>query len=239
MANDNLSGIGMAVQLAKRLLKANPRLSYRFLFIPATIGSLTWLSRNDFNRIQQGLVLSCLGDSGPLTYKKTRPGNAVIDRVAGHVLSTSGVDYSIEDYSPYGYDERQYNSPGFKLPVGCLMRTPNGRFEEYHTSDDNLDFIKPEALAQSFEILCSIIEVTEGNERFINLAPYGEPQLGRRGLYHGSHDEIVRLLWVLNLSDGDFSLLDIAERARTSFAGIKHAAEQLRAAGLLRRAADL
>ena len=235
MANDNLSGIGMAVQLAKRLLKASPRLSYRFLFIPGTIGSITWLSRNDFGRIRHGLVLTCLGDSGPHTYKKTRLGNAVIDRVVGHVLSTSGVDYSIEDFSPYGYDERQYNSPGFKLPVGCLMRTPNGRYEQYHTSDDNLDFIKPEALAHSLEILCSIIEVIEGNERFMNLAPYGEPQLGRRGLYDGSHDEIMRLLWVLNLSDGDFSLLDIAERAKIPFHAIRRAADRLTASGLLRR----
>ena len=235
MANDNLSGIGIAVQLAKRLLKASPRLSYRFLFIPGTIGSITWLSRNDIGRIRHGLVLTCLGDSGPLTYKKTRLGNAVIDRVVGHVLSTSGVDYSIEEFSPYGYDERQYNSPGFKLPVGCLMRTPNGRYEQYHTSDDNLDFIKPEALAHSLEILCSIIEVIEGNERFMNLAPYGEPQLGRRGLYDGSHDEIMRLLWVLNLSDGDFSLLDIAERAKIPFHAIRRAADRLTASGLLRR----
>jgi aminopeptidase-like protein len=235
MANDNLSGIGLSVQLAKRLLKSQPRLTYRFLFIPGTIGSITWLALNDSSRIRHGLVLTCLGDPHAFTYKKTRLGNAVIDRVASHVLSHSGSSHVTEDFIPYGYDERQYNSPGFKLPVGTLMRTPNGRYPQYHTSDDNLDFITPKALAGSYDSLCSIIEIFEHDGKFLNLSPRGEPQLGRRGLYDGSQEETMALLWVLNFSDGTFSLLDIADRAKVPFARIKHAAERLMTAGLLRR----
>jgi aminopeptidase-like protein len=235
MANDNLSGIGLSVQLAKRLLKSQPRLTYRFLFLPGTIGSITWLALNDSSRVRHGLVLTCLGDAGSFTYKKTRLGNAVIDRVASHVLRHSGSAFAMEDFVPYGYDERQYNSPGFKLSVGALMRTANGRYPQYHTSDDNLDFIRPEALAGSYDVLCSIIDIFEHDGKFLNLNPRGEPQLGKRGLYDGPQEETMALLWVLNFSDGTFSLLDIAERANMPFARIKGAAERLRAAGLLRR----
>ena len=238
MANDNLSGIGLSVQLGKRLLKSQPRLSYRFLFIPGTIGSITWLALNDSSRIRHGLVLTCLGDPGAFTYKKTRLGDAMIDRVANNVLSCSGSGYSVEHFIPYGYDERQYNSPGFKLEIGALMRTPNGRYAQYHTSEDNLDFIASEALAGSYETLCSIIDVLENDGKFLNLSPRGEPQLGKRGLYDGSQDETLALLWVLNLSDGNFSLLDIAERAKMPFAAIKGAADRLGSAGLLRALQD-
>jgi aminopeptidase-like protein len=238
MANDNLSGIGLSVQLAKHLLKSKPRLTYRFLFIPGTIGSITWLALNDSSQIRHGLVLTCLGDPGAFTYKKTRLGNAVIDRVASHVLNHSGAPYSVEDFIPYGYDERQYNSPGFKLPIGALTRTPNGGYPQYHTSDDNLDFITSEALAGSYNALCSIIEIFEHDGKFLNLSPRAEPQLGKRGLYDGTHEQTMALLWVLNLSDGTFSLLDIAERAKMPFTRIKHAAENLATAGLLRRLAE-
>jgi len=233
MANDNLSGIGLSVELARGLLTSSPRYSYRFLYIPGTIGSLTWLARNDASRIRHGLVLTCLGDAGAFTYKKTREGDAFIDRAVGHVLRASGAAFSIEEFSPYGYDERQYNAPGFKLPVGCLMRTPNGRYPEYHTSDDKLGFITEAALDESFAILRRVIEVIEGDRRYRNLQPFGEPQLGRRGLYSGSQEEIMALLWVLNQSDGGHSLLDIAERAHLPFGMVEKAAGLLAGAGLL------
>ncbi|HEY4270884.1 MAG TPA: DUF4910 domain-containing protein [Candidatus Udaeobacter sp.] len=235
MANDNLSGIALSVQLAKRLRSSRPRLSYRFLFIPGTIGSIAWLALNDSSFVRHGLVLTCLGDPGGFTYKKTRLGDALIDRVVSHVLNHSGAPHSVEDFIPYGYDERQYNSPGFKLSVGALMRSPNGRYPQYHTSDDNLDFITAEALAESYNVLCSIIEIFEHDEKFLNLSPRGEPQLGKRGLYDGSHEETMALLWALNFSDGTFSLMDIAERAKIPFPLIKYAAERLIAAGLLQR----
>jgi aminopeptidase-like protein len=123
LCNDNLSGVAVATFLAAQLTRGSkPRYTYRFLFIPGTIGSITWLARNEAHvqRIKHGLVVTCVGDGGRFTYKKSRRGNAEIDRVALHVLKQSGHPYVSEDFFPYGYDERQYCSPGFNLPVGCL-----------------------------------------------------------------------------------------------------------------------
>ena len=152
LANDNLSGIALATLLAKELTTRSLKYSYRFLFIPGTIGSITWLSLNEAwaSRIKHGLVLACVGDSGKITYKKSRQDNAEIDRAVCQVLKDSGDNHAITDFSPYGYDERQFCSPGFNLPVGCFMRTPHGQFPEYHTSADNLEFVKPEYLHDSF-----------------------------------------------------------------------------------------
>lgn len=242
LANDNLSGMVLARALAERLLAATPRLSYRFLFIPGTIGSIAWLARNTgaVKRIKHGLVLSCLGDPGPLTYKRSRRDTAAIDRAAAHVLRHKGAANTTVPFIPYGYDERQYCSPGFDLPVGCLMRSPNGTFPEYHTSADNLDFIKAESLLDSLDALTKIVEVLDDDACYRNTSPYGEPQLGRRGLYRpiggqqdaASYDQMV-LLWALNLSDGRHSLLDIAERAQRPFAMVSAAAADLRRVGLL------
>ena len=242
LANDNLSGMVIARALAERLLEQRPRLSYRFLFIPGTIGSITWLARNRERvpRIKHGLVLSCLGDPGPLTYKRSRRDDAAIDRAVAHVLQHQGTGNKTVPFIPYGYDERQYCSPGFDLPIGCLMRSPNGTFSEYHTSADNLDFIKPDALTDSFDALIKIFEVLEHDARYRNTSPYGEPQLGRRGLYRpiggqqdaAAYDQMV-LLWVLNLSDGEHSLLDIARRAERPFGMVLAAAADLRRVGLL------
>jgi aminopeptidase-like protein len=136
------------------------------------------------------------------------------------------------EFSPDGYDERQYCSPGFDLPVGCLMRSVWGRFPEYHTSADNLEFIRPEQLARSLRVCAAVMDVLEDNRRYRNLSPFCEPQLGRRNLYHSSGGHALGLdisarLWVLNLSDGEHSLLDIAERSGLPFAVIRDAAELL------------
>jgi len=239
LANDNLSGLTVATFLAKFLSELDLHYSYRFLFIPGTIGAITWLARNReaAGRIRHGLVLTCLGDMGGFHYKKSRRGNAEVDRVVAHILG----EYSqstILDFSPYGYDERQYCSPGFNLPVGCLMRSMWGSFSEYHTSADNLDFIKPGQLAESLRLCAAILDVFENNKRYCNLSPYCEPQLGRRNLYRstgggGISVEIDARLWVLNLSDGDHSLLDIAERSGIPFAIICDATELLCQNGLL------
>jgi aminopeptidase-like protein len=242
LANDNLSGIAVATMLARDLQQLRPRHSYRFLFIPGTIGSLTWLARNEdkLERIVHGLVLSCLGDAGGMTYKQSRRGNAAIDRIVAHVLRHDDVPHRITPFVPYGYDERQYCSPGFDLPVGCLMRTPNGEYREYHSSADNLSLLRPESLAHSLAMLWRIVAVIEGDAVYGNCNPKGEPQLGRRGLYGAvgghraaSYDQMA-LLWVLNLADGDHSLLDIAERAGIPFATIRAAADALLAANLLK-----
>jgi aminopeptidase-like protein len=241
LANDNLSGITVATFLAEILSKQGLRYSYRFLFIPGTIGAITWLARNKENveRICHGLVLTCLGDAGSFHYKKSRRGGAEVDRAAAVVLKHESESAEVLEFSPYGYDERQYCSPGFNLPVGCLMRSVWGTFPEYHTSADDLEFVRPEQLAESLRVCLSIVDVLENNRRYRNLNPYCEPQLGRRNLYNstgGGHaigEEINARLWVLNLSDGEHSLLDIAERSGMSFLLIRDAAHLLRDNGLL------
>jgi aminopeptidase-like protein len=242
LCNDNLSGIAVMTELA-RVLQARPRrrYSYRFLFIPGTIGSITWLALNEV-RIDHGLVAANLGDPGKFHYKKSRRGNAEIDRAVLAVLKASGEPFGVEEFVPFGYDERQYCSPGFNLAVGSLTRTPYGRYPEYHTSADNLDFISPEALEGSLCTYLAVMDVLEGNRRYLNLNPKCEPQLGRRGLYRTiGGDESGRarelaLLWVLNLSDGEYELLDIAERSGLSFSTIRAAADALLEVGLLEEA---
>jgi len=246
LANDNLSGIAVASRLARLLGQGRrPRYSYRFLFIPGTIGSITWLARNQDNlgRVRHGLVLSGVGDPGGFTYKRSRRGDTEIDRAVAHVLGRSGRDHQLVDFSPYGYDERQYCSPGFNLPVGRLGRTPFATYPQYHTSADDLDFVGPAQLQESLQVCQEIVEVLEGNRRYLNLFPKGEPQLGRRGLYGSiggrsdAEERQMAMLWVLNLSDGDHSLLDVAERADLPFAQVADVAAVLEEAGLLSRTA--
>jgi aminopeptidase-like protein len=241
LCNDNLSGVALSTFLAKTVETLSPRYSYRFLFVPGTIGPITWLclNRDRIPDIKHGLVLAGVGDAGQCTYKKSRRGNTDIDRAMQHVLAHSGSTHEILEFSPYGYDERQYGSPAFDLPIGCFMRTPFGRYPQYHTSADDLTFVRPESLADSFVQCMTAFSVLENDQRFMNLKPECEPQLGRRGLYNfigGTPEgETARmaLLWVLNLSDGHHSLLDITERSGMPFAAIHNAASLLQTQGLL------
>ncbi len=241
LANDNLSGIAVATMVAKQLAQRELRHGYRFVFAPGTIGPLAWLHTNQeaLDRITHGLSLSCIGDAGGMTYKRSRRGATEIDRAVELVLRDSGAAHRILDWEPWGGDERQFCSPGFDLPVGCLMRTPHGGFDGYHTSADDLAQIRPESLAESVRTCLDVVEVLETNRTPINLHPYGEPQLGRRGLYRtsggavSSPDDERALLWVLNLSDGGASLLDIAARSGLPYAVIVRAAQRLQRAGLL------
>ena len=235
LANDNLSGIGLATMLAKDLAASSHKYSYRFLFIPGTIGAITWLSLNEetARQIRSGLVLTGVGDPGNLTYKKSRRGDAAVDRAACHVLRHAEAQGQVREFSPYGYDERQYCSPGFNLPVGRLSRTPYGEYPEYHTSADNMEFIKVESLGDSMDKVRAILGVLEDDGVFANLNPKCEPMLGKRDLYASSGTPEMALLWVLNLSDGDHSLLDIAERSGFSFSAIRDASRVLVQAGLL------
>jgi aminopeptidase-like protein len=241
LCNDNLSGMALATFLAKTLGQMPRRYAYRFLFIPGTIGSITWLALNEAKvvHIKHGLVVACVGDRGSLTYKKSRQGDAEIDRAAVHVLKHSGQAHEIVEFSPYGYDERQYCSPGFNLAVGSLTRTPHGRYPEYHTSADNLDLVQPEYLADSLAKYLAVLQVLEHNCTYRNTNPRCEPQLGRRGLYSafGGRKETkaseMAMLWLLNLSDGSHSLLDIAERSGMQFHIISAVAMVLQEHGLL------
>lgn len=242
LANDNLSGVVLLTYMARILKNRKMNYSYRFLFTPETIGTLAWIEKNEKNlpKIKHGLVATCVGDSGNMTYKKSRIGNAVIDRAAEKMLLDSGDKFQILDFSPTGSDERQFCSPGFNLPVGSLMRTPYGKFSQYHTSADNLKFINSKNLADSLVKYLQIIEILENNQVYLNLYPKGEPMLGKRGLYNkrgnpsGRSERELARLWVLNQSDGTKSLLDISLHSHLKFSEINSAAQELLRAKLIR-----
>jgi len=233
LCNDNLSGIAVAALLARQLRTVRTRYSYRFLFIPCTIGPIAWLSANQpaTSRIDHGLVLACLGDAGGMTYLRSRRATAEIDRAVQHVLGHSGQAHEIRPFSPYGYDQRQYCSPGFNLAMGCLMRTPNGEYPEYHTSADNLDKVRPEFLADSFAKILATLCILEDNRHYVSAVQHGEPHLGRRGLYDKAQE--FGLFWLLNYSDGQHSLLDIAEISGVAFNKLAAGVRMLQAVDLL------
>ena len=241
LANDNLSGIAVTAMLARRLQGRRLRHTYRFLFAPGTIGPLAWLDRNreGLERIEHGLAVSCIGDEGPLTYKRSRRQDAEVDLAMETVLRDSGAPHRLLPWEPWGGDERQFCSPGFDLPVGTLMRTPHGEFDGYHTSADGLERIRPESLSDAVETCLELVEVLESNLRMTNVSPYGEPQLGRRGLYRSAGgavatpDDERALLWVLNQSDGRSTLLDVARSSGLPYPVVRQAADRLVQAGLL------
>lgn len=243
LANDNVSGMSLATMLARHLAPTTHHFTYRFVFAPTTIGSVTWLARNEANvgRIAYGLVMGLTGDRGALTYKASRRGDTAIDAAARHVLPNLDPNARLEPFSPYGYDERNFCSPGFNLAVGRLTRSANGKYPEYHSSADNLDLIEPRSIAETFLACVQILRVLEHNVCFVNLRPKGEPRLGPRGLFRttGGTDP-GRLehayLWLLNQSDGGRSLLEIAERAGMPFDFVYQAACDLQKAGLVERA---
>ena len=241
LCNDNLSGIALCTFLAKHLMESRPRYTYRFLFIPGTIGSIAWLALNEdkIARVKMGMVVTLVGDSGGFTYKKTRSGDSELDAAVVHALAHSVDSYSVREFIPYGYDERQYSSPGINLKVGSLTRTPFGEFPQYHTSADNLEFVKPNALAEALAVYQRIFHIIENNKTYRNTNPRCEPQLGRRGLYDntgGSNEKQLNqmaILWVLNYSDGKHSLMNIAEKANLPFEDICFAADRLIKCNLL------
>jgi aminopeptidase-like protein len=241
LANDNCSGLALLTYLAARLAGRRTRYTYRFVFAPGTIGAIVWLSQNEHlvSRIAHGLVVAGVGDGGGPTYKSSRRGNGAIDRAMAHVLHHTAPTARLLDFSPYGYDERQYCSPGFNLPVGLFQRSQFATFPEYHTSADDLDFISPEQLASSYRIILGALDILERDATMRNTAPKCEPQLGRRGLYPstgGTSDgpqQAMAMLWVLNLSDSTHTLLDIAERSGLPFGTICEASRRLEENGLL------
>ncbi len=244
LCNDNLSGVVTMAFLAQHIQSKTRRYSYRFLFIPGTIGAITWLAKNEAStrRIRHGLVLAGVGDRCPLAYKKSRRGDTEIDHAVAHVLHHSGREFRVTDFSPYGYDERQFCSPGFNLAVGRLSRSPHGEFPEYHTSGDNLEFVTPASLAETLSICLKIVELLERNLTYVGTNPKCEPQLGKRGLYSAigglvdAGQKELAMLWTLNMSDGQHSLLNIAERSGLAFETIHQVAHLLVDHGLLQEA---
>lgn len=243
MANNELSGPLVTAFIYRELKKLkNRRYTYRFIFVPETIGVITYLSihgKQIKEKLAAGYVITCIGDKGNFTYKKSRRGNSLADRAAELVLSQNENNYVIEDFFPTGSDERQYCSPGFNLPVGSLMRTRYGKYKEYHTSADNRDFISFEAMEHSVKTYLRIISVLEKNAVYENLLPDCEPQLGKRDLYPtlGSQkktaDFVNAVMWVLNLSDGTNDLIEISERSGMNFEIISGACDALLEKGLL------
>ncbi|HEY9759827.1 MAG TPA: DUF4910 domain-containing protein [Oculatellaceae cyanobacterium] len=232
MANNELSGPLVAALLYEQLAQIpERRLTYRFVFLPETVGSIAYLAkRGDIlkSKMVAGYVVTCAGDPGPFTYQYSRRGNTLADRAAEVVLKQLGDSrVNFMPFRPTGSDERQYCSPGFNLPVGSIMRTMYGCYKEYHTSLDNRDFISFDAIEESVKIYLEVCEALEANRTYLNVKPYGEPQLGKRGLYPtistGNAAAFVNaLLWFLNFSDGEHDLLSIAER---SGIGVKLLAE--------------
>ena len=266
MCNDNLSGVVLLTYIANCLKNLSLKYSYRFLFVPEKIGAITWLSRNEKNtkNISHGLVATCLGDAGISTYKKSRQGNAEIDKITLEVLTESGEDFNVIDFAPIGSDERQFCSPGFNLPIGSLARTLAPHFKEYHTSNDNLDFVKAEFLGNTFKKYLKIISKLEQNfsknihsenkiranetkngRLLINTNPKCEPQLGKRNLYHAIGAQTpsqagqkisnqLASLWILNYSDGKHSLSEIAELSGYDMEQLENMTDILIDVGLLK-----
>lgn len=242
LANDNLSGIVVAAFLASYLQSRATRYSYRFVFAPATIGSIAWMAQREpaLARVKHGLVLAMLGDGSTLTYQRTCGGNALVDRAAARVLPSLEPGCRIVDFSPWGFDERQFNTPGMRLPVGRLTRAMSGEYEPEHTSADTPAAVTASALAGALDACLRIFEVLELDRRYLNLSPKGEPQLGRRGLYRqtgGHYDAVperdIALLWLLNQCDGSKTLLDVSERSRLDFGLLADCARRLEQAELL------
>lgn len=241
LANDNLSGIAIVAWLGCELQRQRPRYTYRFLFAPGTIGAIAWAANRveARRRTKCGIVAALLGHPSPLCYKRTRSGHALVDMAAAHMLRHRHRDELVLEFAPWGYDERQFNSPGLALDVGRLTRATEGGYPEYHTSADSLELVTPAVLDDSYRAFCSLIDIMDNDCRYQNLKPYGEPQLGKYGLYDslggaGSVEiDRLALLWTLNLSDGSQSLLEIAERSGLPFGDIHLAASALEAAGLL------
>lgn len=246
LANDNLSGLVIATYLARALKKRKPKLkhTYRIVMAPATIGAIAWLSQNESlaTQIDYGLILTLLGDSGNLTYKRSRRTTSPIDRIAETVVNECGG--TIREFTPSGYDERQFCSPGFDLPVGCLMRTPPGEFDEYHTSADNLEFVQPQYLEHSLATVLRMVEQIEANVIPVSLRPKGEPRLGEYGLYKafgeaGHTAEIqTAVMWILNQADGTTDLQTIAVRSGIKTEILHKAMKMLCDHGLMRQSTD-
>ena len=244
LANNELSGPLVTSFIYAALKEKKLKYSYRFVFIPETIGSIYYLSKHGAElkqNLKAGFVVTTVGDAGNFTYKRSPHKNALTDRASQLVLNQTESSWKLENFNPAdGSDERQYCSPGFDLPFGSIMRTMYGRYPQYHTSADNKSLMDFQAMAASVEKYLEVINLIENNHKFINLYPYGEPQLGPRGLYPtlGSQKEVqtevAAIMWLLNMSNGRNDLIDIATESGISFKLLIKASEKLLAQGLLK-----
>ncbi len=258
LANDNLSGMVLWVLLLRELSQRQLRHTYWFLIAPETIGALVWLSRNESTakNITGGFLSSTVAGPGPFGYKCTFLGNSLIDRVVRQTFRELNLDYVEYPFDINGSDERQFSAPAFRIPVGTICKDKYYEYTFYHTSLDNLEFISANALVQTLKLYLLAIEKLEMNRIYRSLMPYGEPMLGKRGLYPalgGSikqqaadrsipHEkrpyeiseervlygnELDAIRWLLFYSDGHTSLLDIAEKTALPMRQLYETAEKL------------
>lgn len=258
MANNELSGPLVLLALYRRLAAwPRRRFTYRFLLNPETIGALCFLSRYHDHlatHLEAGLVLTCVG--GPnrdLRYKASRTGNSRFDRVMRRIhegKESVALGSRYEPFTPLGgSDERQYCSPGFDLPIGQIARTPYGEYDGYHNSLDNKEWMGIERLSETAESLEQMLAVAEISGIPVNLRPYGEPQLGKRGLYPSmsavhegpaSSDEVDgrtqldRILTMLSMADGSTPIASIADRCECSVSDLRPTLERLEAEDLIK-----
>jgi len=258
MANDNLSGILITAFLARMMInKGETNYSWRFVFVPETIGAIAYLSHNEQNirNIIGGFVVSCCGGPGPFGYKPTFLGNHLIDRACSMVFKENAIEPICFPFVPTGSDERQYSSPGFRIPVGTISKDKYYEYPEYHTSLDNLDFVTGENLEKSYRIYADVIRMLDSNYRITSRFGKGEVNLGRRGLYPSlggavnpssaesvsenrsnsavRDREIDIINWLLFSADGKNDLLSVAESSGYCFKDISTVAKRLRSAGLI------
>ena len=235
MANNELSGPAVTIYLAKWLLgKKHRRYNYRIIFIPETIGAITYLSQylpEMKKRIRAGFNISCVGDDRTYSYVASRYGDTLADKVAKNVLSFCYPEYKQYSFLQRGSDERQYNAPGVDLPVCAVCRSKYSEYPEYHTSKDDMGLISPSGLQGAYEVYCEIIEALEHNYIY-EIQCLCEPQLGKRGLYpttsqKGSYDDIKSMMNFIAYADGSNDLVDISNRIHTPVKQLIPIAEQL------------
>lgn len=221
MANNECSGLALSAELINTVASMEKRkYTYRFVFVPETIGSITYLSQDNHvpylkEHVKAGFVLSCVGDNNDYSIVESRYGNTIADRVLKNVIKYKE-HYTVYDFHERGSDERQYNAPGVDLPVVCFCRSKFGEFPEYHTSADNMTYVSQEGFQGAFDAMMEVIEIFEKNG-YYKVTVLCEPQLGKRGLYSdisrkGTYDEIMVQRDVLSYSDGSNDLLDLSER---------------------------
>ncbi len=258
LANDNLSGVVLNTLLCRALAGRRLHHSYRFLWLPETIGAIAYLARHEreMRALAGGFVVTTVGGPGEFGYQETFLGDHQIDRAARQAFRELGLGHTAYRFAPNGSDERQYSSPGYRIPMGTICKDKYFEYEQYHTSLDDLEFVTAGQLGQTLEVYLTVVEILEADRRYLSLRPYGEPQLGRRGLYPslgGSQvpptardpgawtgqappapaDPVDAMLWFLFLADGRHSLLDMAGRSGVPFFQLAGVAGELARAGLV------
>lgn len=263
LANDNLSGVVLWTLLLAEIRKRQLRHSYRFVIAPETIGALAYIARNEdtVRGLSGGLVATTVAGPGRFGYKSTWRGDSVIDRAVRLTFKELRLDYVEYPFEVNGSDERQYSSPGLRVPVGTICKDKYYEYPYYHTSLDNLDFISAENLVETLKLYLLAIEKLEQNRTYRSLNPIGEPILGKRGLYpqmggaikqkavsaefHAERgyvvdagnilygNELDAIRWVLFYADGQTPLLEVAEQTGLPMKQLHQVAEKLKATGLL------